>query len=377
LNNLGILLSELGRRDEVAGAFAAAWRDLSPGPRAQLRLALMSWLAADRDAPEPVDLTQSPWWGEMAAAVADANAEPRADRAAPARRAVRAAFTAAGLVGQVADPPVWLSADIPDDVIAVLNQLLAEASWRRRAPLLRAPDADVLWIEPGRSALAALAGLYADNPALVTMVSVLDAAVEHGLDTVLDEVCEAEGHVELLSGWVDTPTWTASRRYLAEHPGLLTDPRTPAVLVQAGGDHVARQHLAIVRLHGAGMGTDEVYDTIVDASDATDAALAALDSGDLDRAGELWYASPHLARHPFLAPYLAAVLYAVAGDVEQAEALITTAAADADQPVRTTAAARLRRVAAHLPAHASSLVRLAELMQDDHTSVAPVTSHDG
>jgi hypothetical protein len=141
---------------------------------------------------------------------------------------------------------------------------------------------------------------------------------------------------------------------------------------------VARQHLAIVRLHAAGMGIDEVYDSIVDASDAADAALAALDGGNLDRTSELWYASPHLARHPFLAPYLAAVLTAVAGHVEQAAMLISAAATEADQPTRTDAAARLRRAAAHLPAHASSLVRLADLLQGEHqANAAPVTSHGG
>jgi hypothetical protein len=181
-------------------------------------------------------------------------------------------------------------------------------------------------------------------------------------------MCAAERHQDLLSGWLDTPTWTVSRRYLRDHPDLLADTRTEATLAAGAGDDVIRQHLAIVRL-ATTMSLDEVYDAVLDTTDATDTALAALDAGDLDRLVELWYAAPALGKVPFVGAYLAAVLCAVSGQPDDARTLVGHAAGEAAESTRTAGANRLHRLARLHPEHAGLLDELATLLTHASSSV--------
>jgi tetratricopeptide (TPR) repeat protein len=360
LNNLGAMLREIGQADEIAGAYRRAWRGLSPALRAMLRMDAARWTARNTDG----SVNESLILVEAAAAVADADAETSPERAASARRFIRKALRDQGLSGRLPDPPQWITVDVPDQIVDILNQLMNAATWRQRAPMLRASGADVFWTDTGHSARTAMAALHGDSAALVAILSVLDAATQFGLDHVLDEVCAAEQHDELLTAWIDTPTWPASRRHLRDHPDLLTDPRTIAMLEGGANDQTYRQHLAIVRLHDAGMDLDDIYDVIADASDAADAALAALDRADIARLTELWSVAPHLSGHSFLAPFLSSIILAVSGSAEQAETLIRIASKYGDRVIRSDAAARLRRLAEGPVAHAGVLSRLADLLED-------------
>jgi hypothetical protein len=217
-------------------------------------------------------------------------------------------------------------------------------------------------------ARSALAGLYSDNPLLLDLLDLLDSADEQGLDPVLDDACAAERHADLLRGWLDTPTWTASRQYLGAHFELLRDERTAAMLAAGGGDPVVRQHLAITRLAPV-LGLDEVYDIVLDTSDAATAALAGIDTGTLAQVAEIWHAAPQLARTPFTGAYIAAVLIAAADDSDPdgARQLIREAidqAGENGQATRLAGASRLRDLARLRSSRTALLTELADLLTD-------------
>ncbi|MFC4063396.1 tetratricopeptide repeat protein, partial [Actinoplanes subglobosus] len=367
LNNLGIRLSELGRREEAVAVFQAAGEELDAGPRAELDVALARWRA--REAGLVGDVTR-----DLIRAASRADDEEHPQRGARARRAVRTAVMELEPDDPPAGWPGWIAEPLPDETVALLNRVLAQTSWVERAVVLRLPEAQSVFGPSARPVRAALAPLYSDNPAIVHVLEVLDAAEEQGLDTVLDALQADEKHQTLVYGWLETPTWTASRRYLRSHPGLLTDPRTVEILAAIAADPVVQQHLAIARL-SASMPIDTVYDIVLDAPDAVEAALAAIERADLDQLAEIWFAAPSLSRSPFVGPYVAAVLTArqVGGD-DQARELVRMAAEQGDQETRRAAAARLSALAERVPDITELLLDLAGLLTTPDADTPPATT---
>jgi hypothetical protein len=377
LNNLGNRLSELERGAEIVEVLEATLPGLDPGPRAELRVRLARWWAGPSEPSRlPVVLDE---------AIADADAEAHPQRGARARRAVRRAVTEAGLDARSLEDvaPAWVTAATPDEIIETVNRVAAQSSWQDRAAVLRSPDSSGLFTPAGRLAREALAALHSDKPAVFAVLRVLADVDERGPDAVLDELCADERLRDRVFAWINTPTWTASRRYLLANPDLLCDPRTEPLLAGYGGDAVARRHLAIARLAGR-LPLEEVYDVVVDATDAIEAALAALDRIDLDQLTEVWHAAPHLARLPFVSAYLAAVLIIRSDQPEQhdqARQLIHQATADraaidrADELAwlrrfTTGASARLDRLAYRYPDHAGILGELAALLATPEPAAA-------
>lgn len=222
------------------------------------------------------------------------------------RSAVAAAGLAADLAGRGA--PAWATADLPDDVLAMLNRVIAAPTWQEAATILRSPEAHVLFTPEGQRVRTVVERLYTDQGAVMKALRALDDCDRGGLDQVLDELCTAEKHRHRLAAWMGTPTWTASRRYLVENLDLLDNPRTEPLLAELQRDPRAQRHLGIVRLAARGLPIDEIYDLVVDPVDAADAAFAAIGEGDLDKLTDICHTAPHLARTPFVGPYLAAVL---------------------------------------------------------------------
>jgi hypothetical protein len=234
---------------------------------------------------------------------------------------------------QAGDRPPWAVAELPGEVVDLLNELLATPTWNRAAALLREQRAAVLFADQARPARVALAALYADNERLLDLLSILDSADDQGLEPVLEELCAAEEHGALLRAWLNTPTWTASRQFLSHHPGLLGAERTQATLAAGSGDPVIRRHLAIARL-AATMSLDEVYDIVLDPSDAAAAVLDAVSRGDMDMVAEIWHAAPHLGDVQFTGKYVASILIAADGDPDGARQLIGEAASEASESAR-------------------------------------------
>ena len=357
LTNLGDLLVELDRRDEALGVFERAWTGLDTGPLVELMVTRAQWRAAHDDIAGKVE--------DLLAAVETTNAEERADRSARARRAIRRSLTS--LVGTehedaLRNAPEWATCELPDDVINLVERTAATSTWKEAAELLRSTDAARVLEPEVQPVRVALAALFADRPAIVKVLRVLDTADEQGLDTVLDKLCAGEKHARLLEGWLITPTWETSRQYLIDHPELLTDPRTREALDDEDNPRI-RQFAAIVRLAtDAGMSLDEIYGIVINVDQAADAMLAAIEARDHDRVIVLWHASPHLQRRPFVGAYAATVLAVWNNELDEARTAAAAAANYATDTDRDSGIERLLKLAVVQPEHAPALREVADLL---------------
>jgi hypothetical protein len=214
----------------------------------------------------------------------------------------------------------------------------------------------------GSAALDTALFLHPDIEPLHHLRDILTEITERGLDTVLTELRTSQQQADLINGWLNTPTWTASRDYLREHPTLATDPGTAAFLQELPDDPVIDQHLAILHLAQA-MPLDDVYDAVTDPTMGIDAAMAAVETGDAPRIIGLLHAVPSLTTTPFVTPYLAAVLTVLTdtsgNDTPHPADLISEAATQGTDTQRQAGAARLRRLARRHPDSTAALEELA------------------
>jgi hypothetical protein len=357
LSNLAVRLSEAGRREEASCVFPDVAAEMRQGLQARIYLAQADWLAADLG-PGSEDRACA-----LQAAITAANSEEDPVTGAQARRSVRAVISGEATLSGLScpDAPLWLRADLPDDVVEFLDELLAVPTWAARAEALSQSPGQLLFTPQARLAREALASLYADSAQLSELLAILDDADRRGLAAVLADVRASEEFNGVLDGWLRTQTWTASRQYLSAHPGLLTDDRTLRLLAGRAGDRVIRQHLAIVRLAKT-MSLDDVYDIVLDSADATAAALASIDQADLERTTEIWHAAPQLGSEPFIGTYLAAILLTAGGQSEDGQKIMATAARQAGPHARQAGAERIRRLAGRIPEEADALTSLAAVL---------------
>ncbi|WP_322755308.1 hypothetical protein, partial [Frankia sp. Cas3] len=358
--------SEAGLRADALAGFADAARNLPAGPAAELTVRRAFWQSA-HDSPDGAraDL-------QLAARLSDEEQQPAA--AGRARRAIRDA------VGELLPPggsaavddaraqlPDWATHPVPDTLIALVNQWSQTAAWPEQEEFLRQQTPTVG--DPAQMrAVAVLRALYPDHAALANLEGFLHEIQENGLDATLASHRSAWEFQQLLQGWITTPTWEASRRYLTNHPELAADPRTTAVLASAPQDPTAAQHLAILNLT-ATRSVDDVYDAVTDPAVAHDEAMAAVSAGDATTVANLLLAAPALARLAFTGPFLAAAygLLIGGGDVPR---FIEAAAAAGNAVQRVAAAARLRRLARTHPQHADAVSRILPILEAEPATEA-------
>jgi hypothetical protein len=98
---------------------------------------------------------------------------------------------------------------------------------------------------------------------------------------------------------------------------------------------------------------------------ATDAAMEAVETGDLDTLTDLAMAAPELNQADFAAPYLAAFYRALTGaEGDEPADLMAEAARQGTDTQRRAGAARLRRLARRRPDLSAELDRLAAILTD-------------
>ena len=95
--------------------------------------------------------------------------------------------------------PTWASAIVPDELVALLNELLA-VPWAERIATLSGPRSAVLFTPEARAARVALRDLFADNPRILELLDMLDEADQDGLEPLLLEMSAAAEHDQLLRG---------------------------------------------------------------------------------------------------------------------------------------------------------------------------------
>jgi hypothetical protein len=214
------------------------------------------------------------------------------------------------------------------------------ADWTTRRRLLTEPP-------PGldREDIRTLAAVSCDRPALRQWLAILDAIDRDGTDTVLADIDAAARTASVLRDWISAPTWNASQAFLQAHPEL-REPATLAVLEQwSDQNDTARQHLAILRLI-AQVPAGDVFDAILDSTDARDLLFRVARLGDSTLIAETWIAAPSLASHSFAAPLTIALRRALAETAgntthneatdEIRQAALTAATAATERELRET-----------------------------------------
>jgi tetratricopeptide (TPR) repeat protein len=368
LNNQANLRSEVGDRNGALAAFADCWTSFTPGPRAELMTARSRWRLRHTDQGRTADLDGA--IGDLVLAVTTAAEPDQPQRSGAARQAVRA--TAAHLVesSPITEEalserlPAWVTTDIPDPVVDILNRWLAARDWADREALIRATAAALL-TDNGQSGIALACFLYPDADDLTELTTLLEQIRLDGLEPVLSARQDAHAHAADLRAWLATPTWEQSRTFLREHPDLVSDPRTLAVLESAEKDPMASQHLAILRLiqSDTAGSLDDVYDAITDPTVAADLAMTCLEHLDTTTLDNLLHAAPNLLRTAFVGPYLLAARSALSAPENTAQAnpspMIELAIQTGTTTQRAAGATRLRRIARRRPTAATALEEMA------------------
>ena len=150
----------------------------------------------------------------------------------------------------------------------------------------------------------------------------------------------------LLNAWINTPTWTESQTFLAEHRRSSSPTRsstcspTPTTTPPANTSPSWNSH----RHPG-----HQVYAMVVDPSRAETAALDAIESGDIPLLSVILTVSPNLAVRPIAWGVAVAVLLLDQGDKERAKEFAQAVADQATPMQRRAHAIRLRSLAARQP----------------------------
>ncbi|WP_219539421.1 tetratricopeptide repeat protein [Nonomuraea guangzhouensis] len=356
---------------DALAAFEDTIYDLGPAAQAEILSARARWRHTRGDNAGALD--------DLVRAACLADAERSPQRAGRARRAVRHAAAGPVVVRHPGDAqasantalpepttpalPHWATVLMPADLVEATERWIAEAPAGRRMMLesLHQDFSSPEW-------LLALHALHDLNPEVedVSELRRLLAEIDtRGLEWVLEDMAERERHTAVLSAWLATPTWTASRDFLRRHPDLAAHPATRELLEAGADDPRVARYLGIVIL-AAQSPLDEVYDVVLDEDIAADSALTALEVGNLETVEGLLLAAPSIARRPFVGRYIATTCAALRADDgwqdHSAERLLADAATEGDALTLTAAAARLRRLARRRPEAAATLLRLASVL---------------
>ncbi|MDQ3990604.1 MAG: hypothetical protein M3291_15700 [Actinomycetota bacterium] len=109
-------------------------------------------------------------------------------------------------------------------------------------------------------------GLYPANPVPALLLRLLDEIDGSSIEAVFAHRGADHERRDLLTAWIDTPTWTESLGFLREHHAALTSEESIELLAGADDD-TARQHLAILTL-AATLPIEQVYAIVTAAGTA-------------------------------------------------------------------------------------------------------------
>ena len=317
----------------------------SPAARAELRAAWAHRLSA-AEQPE-----QARNQLRLAAAEADQPLSPNAppERAAVvltmrARQAVRS--LAQALDPPPGDLPVWAAADIPESHSDLVNAYARAEGWPSQQAAL--DEQREILTSPGfRTTLDALSGLYPANPVPGQLLALLDEINEAGSDAVFAHRLVDHDRRAVLAAWIDTPTWTESQQFLREHRAALTDKESIDILAGAD-DATARQHLAILALTAV-RPDEHIYRLVTDSAAAEDAALDAIEAGDLPLLHSVLTAAPGLQGRPVAWGLTVTVILLAQNEIDDAHDLARQVAHQASPLQRRAHTVRLRALRAYHP----------------------------
>ena len=292
---------------------------------------------------------------QLASAAAEADAAQSADEEADrgwvdvvtrARHAIRS------LVDQhrakSGDLPVWATAPLPESHINLVNSIGAamQTGWPDCELVLQDYRALLLSRDFANS-LTALRALYLDNPVLPALGSLVGEIDGSGFNTTMAAHRSEHERMTRVQAWFATETWTESFQFLKQHRAELDTDEVRADLVQAATE-IAGQHIAILSLMSR-FSLPDVEAIITEPGAAADAALDALERGDLDLLRSVAQAAPGLRDRPLVWATVALVLSLDAGQLEQASHVVMWISATATEVQRRALAIRLDGLRQHRP----------------------------
>src|SRR5512135_315296 len=120
------------------------------------------------------------------------------------------------------------------------------ASWPEAVAVVRGATA-VVTGSTIRPSLDVLVTLYPGVDGLPSLVQLVEAIAEQGLERVLSQLEEQHAVQRLVDAWIATSTWKDSFTYLKDHGDELRADAVQAMLGEAAksGDATAQQHVAI------------------------------------------------------------------------------------------------------------------------------------
>jgi len=241
---------------------------------------------------------------------------------------------------------VWAIADIPESHVELVNAYTRAENWPAQQSAFDG-QRDVLTSSTFRTSLHALSGLYPANPVPGQLLALLDEIDQAGIDTVFARRLADHNRRALLTAWINTPTWAESRKFLQEHHAELTEDESIRILA-GSDDDTARQHLAILDLTTVLPG-EHVYRLVTDPSAAEEAALDAVEAGNLPLLSTILIAAPTLHDRPTSWNLAAAVLLLAQDQPDQACDLARHVAGNASPLQRRAHTIRLRALRTHHP----------------------------
>ena len=269
LNTLARILSDAGETDEALRCFIDETESFSTGLQARL------WLARAR------------WQGQAggvndlhhAVELADAQDDPRL------LGRVRRAIAETASEWQTVIPaerweklPDWATYDLSED-LETLQAWIQCTNWDDYARMLNSS-----WPAPTEDDVAlvrAAAERYIDVPEMCTLVDIVEAIAEQGLEPVLSEMQAIYEAGSLAGGWRTAHAERKGRQYLKKHQTMVGNPHCREVLQELSLPDEEREFLLALLDLATVSSVDLAYDVAEDLEDADDAIRDFIDTANV------------------------------------------------------------------------------------------------
>ena len=342
LSNLAYILSKEGQYEEALSVFTEGFDRFSPAIRSRLLLARAEW----RDEGQKEDLKE-------AAREADQPDDPVF--LGPTRRMVVRALADAGC--NDAGLPAWATATIDESVRSRINDWLRCRDLKEQASHLKNG-----WASPSKSdrdALAVEADRYVDIPAIGRLLSLVDAVMVEGVDSVVAWLNSVDRAQDIAAVWYSAHTSGRGASFLraqlrgqdedsasgTDQPGdadedsrTLSDPEIRALVLEALEANLPeevftelRRALELAELSDA----DIAYAVLASDEDAEDALKELLEAGHWRAMLMVPGLRPGLEEKSIHGGVAASLHAAVAERPDQARDLLRSAYRKADPGDRT------------------------------------------
>ena len=263
------ILAEAGESEDVLRCFTDETETFPTGLQARLWLARARWQG---QAGGVDDLYR-------AAEFADSRDDPRLlGRVRRAIAETAGEWQAAIPTEQWEELPDWATYDL-NERLETLQAWIQCTNWDDQAQLLRSA-----WPAPTEDDVAlvqAAAERYVDVPEMSTLVDIVEAIAEEGLEPVLSEMQAIYEAGSLVGGWRTAHAERKGRQYLKKHQTMVGNPHCREVLQELSLPDEERESLLALLDLATMSSVDLAYDVAEDLEDADDAIRDFIDAANV------------------------------------------------------------------------------------------------